>query len=249
MHRKGFTLIELLIVVAIIALLLAILLPSLGEAKARARRTTCASNLRQIGVAIYNYWTEWNGRVPWVWSPMTNNYFGSDAQAVPDEQIDPFDRDPNSPWRDSLPNVLMPLHMGKDPNVFVCPSAVNGWPRASHSAYRYTYRPAAINQPNGQETTEGSYFREHFGFLDGRMLWRFRIELTGHPIHDTQQIVFSRATYVRDLVQMRNPNLGEPISGPHKGGIMVLNRDLQVEYRDPQAVAQDLAPNGAGVRF
>jgi len=55
MRRKGFTLIELLVVVAIIALLISILLPSLARARELSKRTVCASQLSGIGKAIKTY--------------------------------------------------------------------------------------------------------------------------------------------------------------------------------------------------
>lgn len=55
MKRKGFTLIELLVVVAIIALLISILLPSLSRARELAKRAVCASNLRGIGQGMHIY--------------------------------------------------------------------------------------------------------------------------------------------------------------------------------------------------
>jgi len=56
----AFTLIELMVVVAIIAVLVAILLPSLGRAKESARRTACATNLHGYGIALQSYTTEFN---------------------------------------------------------------------------------------------------------------------------------------------------------------------------------------------
>jgi prepilin-type N-terminal cleavage/methylation domain-containing protein len=62
---KGFTLIELMVVVAIIGVLVAILVPSLSNARSRSRRVLCLSNLKQVGTAIYTYAENNNGLIPY----------------------------------------------------------------------------------------------------------------------------------------------------------------------------------------
>lgn len=253
MRKHAFTLIELLVVVAIIAILISILLPALHRARDQAKSTVCASRLHQLGTAMYCYWTEWNGRVPYCVSPMTNGRgqpprtefnvpgFGSDAWT--DEDLDPFNREL---WPMSLPNILMPTYLGSEEGIFRCPAAKIGWPRESRP-FRYTYRPAAVNQPNGivLDAELYEYFREHFAFMDGRMMRRLRIEMTGNAAVDAQRQMYKRGTYLRDLVQWENGR----IVGPHRGGVNVLNRDLQVEFRDQDTANNDLAPNFTGAAF
>lgn len=61
---RGFTLIELLVVIAIIALLLAILMPALSRAKEQAKKTRCQANLKQIGLAMHLYASDYDYKVP-----------------------------------------------------------------------------------------------------------------------------------------------------------------------------------------
>jgi len=61
---SGFTLIELLVVVAIIALLAAILFPVFATAREKARRTTCTSNLKQLGLAYIQYAQDYDEHFP-----------------------------------------------------------------------------------------------------------------------------------------------------------------------------------------
>lgn len=63
-YTRGFTLIELLVVVAIIVVLISILMPSLSTARENAKRVVCMSNMRQAGLAMNNYLTDYSRAFP-----------------------------------------------------------------------------------------------------------------------------------------------------------------------------------------
>src|SRR3954463_11044095 len=63
-RKLGFPLIELLVVIAIIAILAAILFPVFAQAREQARKTTCLSNTKQIGLGLAMYRQDWDGGGP-----------------------------------------------------------------------------------------------------------------------------------------------------------------------------------------
>lgn len=114
--RRAFTLIELLVVIAIISILAAILFPVFARARENARRSSCISNMKQIGLGMMQYLQDYDERFPsqnsdgpenyasatFVESGSTKNWIRSIHPYVKSWQLflcpsaKPFDRDPPS---------------------------------------------------------------------------------------------------------------------------------------------------------
>lgn len=82
--RRGFTLMELLVVIAVIAILAALLLPALAQAKEKSRRTQCLNNLKQIATAIQLYADDHGDQLPGpLWQGFYENYDNMDTTRMP----------------------------------------------------------------------------------------------------------------------------------------------------------------------
>jgi prepilin-type N-terminal cleavage/methylation domain-containing protein/prepilin-type processing-associated H-X9-DG protein len=150
-YRAAFTLIELLVVIAIIAILASILFPVFARARENARRASCQSNLKQIGLGILQYTQDYDETLPY-------SNMGASSQASA------FSQDDSNGNRQIWADVIQPYV--KSLQLFRCPSAsmVNSPLGATVPAANVTVMSYGSSEGVSATFTEGTFVNsEGFG--------------------------------------------------------------------------------------
>jgi prepilin-type N-terminal cleavage/methylation domain-containing protein len=162
---RGFTLIELLVVIAIIAVLAALLLPALSKAKGKAHAARCASQLRQLGMAMSMYGDDHRERLPAANGTVT--------------------------WTNMLPRPwLRPLlSYYSTTNVLTCPSASRLFFQSSYSYFLGVRAIYATTGARGELRWQQIRFPAHY-LLSGDANWPFEPE-DADPDNYSQDTLFA----------------------------------------------------------
>lgn len=201
---EGFTLIELLVVISIIAMLLAILMPSLTRSREEAKRVTCMANLHAIGQSLFLYAHDYRGmivpgecQIPWeVWAQPTE-YIG--------EGVSTLAQPVNLGHLLSTKKLQMPT---SDNHVLFCPSGNNVNMGKSYKDFKSTW---GKNESKTSITYMFNNGLDGFGdcVLSGEQAVLFHINKVNYLMSDSsvhpftvKKVVYANAIGPEDIVHV-----------------------------------------------
>jgi len=219
-RRQGFTLIELLVVIAIVALLVSLILPALGQARAAAVKVACASQMKQMGMAVQIYVHDNDGYLmpAYEQAPWHNSYYGW--------LLD------NIEWRDILERGASPESRGSlYARITKCPAEQRPW----MDTIIYESKLWANYGLNSDVAVyvHGSIPLNRLADISNPAHVIYMMDTRGHPWFDLPHIL--------EYLTQDPPGgtLGAVKTGGdrHRGGVNGLYLDSHVEYVEYETVA------------
>ncbi len=207
-RKTAFTLIELLVVIAIIAILAAILFPVFARARENARRSSCTSNMKQMGLGALQYIQDYDESYPPV---SVNNGFPASAYS------------PSFPfaWSDALQPYI------KSTQVYQCPSdefEAGTFP-FGYTDYFYNGLLSRANQSIVSESSRTILFGESNGTSTGPLAKSARVALNGCQSPNTSSYpalpACGPSSFVSNLTNSGGTPPTPPAVGPSTGGTTI----------------------------
>jgi len=163
--RRAFTLIELLVVIAIIAILIGLLLPAVQKVREAAARIQCGNNLKQFGVAIHNYASANQNKLPGLLSynagtsgTQWTSFWGNLLSYMEQDNVYQRAANTGAVWNSGNNTaVIKPFICPSDPtpNNGLCTTGANGWAGCSYAPDYLLFGPGQTTPRLGSECYGG----------------------------------------------------------------------------------------------